>query len=325
MGVEPVRFGLLSTAKINELVLRGARASDRVAVTAVASRDGARARAYAGERGIERAHGSYEALLADDDVDAVYISLPNSLHVEWSIRALQAGKHVLCEKPLARRAAEVELAFEAAEAADRFLMEAFMYRHHPQIGRVRELLDDGALGELRLIRSAFSFPLARVGDIRMRPELEGGSLMDVGCYCVNASRFFAGEPALVFGEQLVGSTGVDVRFAGVLRFPGDVLAHFDCAFDLPRRTELELVGSEATAAFADPWQAFVTRVELRRGGDVEAVPVHEADPYRLELENFAAAIRGESEPLLGREDARGQARTIEALYRSAADGAAVAL
>ena len=200
-----------------------------------------------------------------------------------------------------------------------------MYRHHPQTKRLRALVEDGAIGELRLVRSAFSFPLQELGDVRMRPELEGGALMDVGCYCVSASRLLAGEPEVALGEQVLSSTGVDTRFCGTLRLPGDVLAHFDCAFDLPRRTELELVGSEATAAFGDPWQAFVTRVELRRGGEAEAVPVDEADPYRLELENFAAAIRGEGEPLLGREDARGQARTIEALYRSAAEGAAVAL
>ena len=325
MGIEPVRFGLLSTAKINELVLRGARSSDRVEVTAVASRDRGRAEAYARDHRIERAHASYEALLADDDVDAVYISLPNSLHVEWSVRALQAGKHVLCEKPLSRRAADVEVAFEAAEAADRFLMEAFMYRHHPQMHALRALLDDGTLGEVRLIRAAFTFPLTRVGDIRMRPELEGGSLMDVGCYCVSASRFLAGEPESVLGEQVVGSTGVDVRFAGVLRFPGAVVAHFDSALDLPSRRALEVVGSDAVVTFADPWIASVVRVELHRDGGVEPVAVDEADPYRLELENFAAAIRGEAEPLLGREDARGQARALEALYRAAAEGAAVAL
>jgi xylose dehydrogenase (NAD/NADP) len=322
-AAEPVRVGLLSTAKINEAILRGARGSDRVEVVAVGSRDGGRAVGFAREHGIPRAHAGYDRLLEDDEVELVYIPLPNSLHVEWSVRALQAGKHVLCEKPLTRRPEEVEVAFEAAEAADRFLMEAFMYRHHPQMHRAAELVADGALGELRLIRGAFSFSLGRLDDIRMRPELEGGSVMDLGCYCVSAARLFAGEPESVFGEQVVGPTGIDVRFAAVLRFPGDVVAQFDCAFDLPLRKEIDLVGSEATLSFADPIHGRDARVQIRRGDDVEDVEVAQADPYRLELENLAAAIRGEGEPLLGREDARGQARTIEALYRSAAEGSAV--
>ena len=176
MGVEPVRWGVVSTAKINDLVIRGARKSDRVDVVAVASRDQARADAYARAHGYARAYGSYEALLEDPDLEAVYISLPNSLHVEWSIRALEAGKHVLCEKPLDRSPDEAERAFDAAERADRFLMEAFMWRHHPQTTRLKQLLDDGAIGELRLIQSAFSFQLTRLEDVRMRPELQGGPL-----------------------------------------------------------------------------------------------------------------------------------------------------
>jgi predicted dehydrogenase len=194
-----VRWGLLSTARINRLVLAGARESDRVDVVAVASRDRARAEEYARENGIERAYESYEALLADPDVEAVYISLPNSLHVEWSIRALQAGKHVLCEKPLSRRRAEVEEAFDVAERAGLALMEAFMYRHNPQTARLKELVEQGAIGRLRLIRATFSFPLTDAENIRLDPALDGGGLMDVGCYCVSGSRLLAGEPREVFG------------------------------------------------------------------------------------------------------------------------------
>ena len=322
---DPVRFGFLSTARINDKVLAAARATDRVDVIAVASRDRGRAEAYARERAIERAYGTYEALLADGDIDAIYVSLPNALHVEWAVRALEAGKHVLCEKPLARRPDDVERAFDTAEGADRFLMEAFMYRHHPQMHRLRELLDAGELGELRMIRAAFSFPLDRLGDPRLRPDLDGGSLMDVGCYCVSAARFLAGEPVRVTGEQVVAPSGVDVRFAGTLAFEGDVLAHFDAAFDLPNRTELEVVGSEAVAFLPDPWHGRAPRLELRPGGEVDAGAVEDADPYRLQFENLANAIHGRAEPLLGREDARGQARTIDALYRSAAEGVAVSL
>jgi len=320
---EPVRFGLLSTARINQAILGGASGSARVEVVAVASRDAGRASSYAAEHGIGRAHGSYEALLEDDEVDAVYVSLPNSLHVEWSIRALEAGKHVLCEKPLTRRPAEAEEAFDAAEAADRFLMEAFMYRHHPQTLRLRELVDDGTIGELRLVRSAFSFPLTDLANVRMRPELDGGALMDVGCYCVSASRLLAGEPERVTGEQVLAGTGVDVRFAGTMRFAGDVVAHFDCGFDLPGRNVVEAVGSDGSLVVRDPWHAREPGLELRRGEEVVRIGVPDADRYQLQLENFADSIRGTASPLLGREDAVAQARALEALYRAADEGIAV--
>ncbi|MGH3102689.1 MAG: Gfo/Idh/MocA family protein [Gaiellaceae bacterium] len=318
MGVAvAVRWGLLSTARINGLVLAGARLSDRADVVAVASRDGARAQAYAHEHGIERAHASYEALLEDPDVEAVYISLPNALHVEWTIRALEAGKHVLCEKPLSRRPEEVEQAFDAAEWADRFLMEAFMYRHHPQTKRLKELVDEGAIGELRLVRTAFSFPLVDLANVRMQPGLDGGSLMDVGCYCVSGTRLLAGEPEHVEGQQVLAGSGVDVRFAGTMRFPGEVLAHFDCGFDLPVRSGFEAAGSEGSLVLADPWHCRDAGIDLHRGEDVERIEVEAADSYRLELENLGDAIGGEREPLLGREDALGQARALDALYRSA--------
>src|SRR5712691_3156482 len=159
-----VRWGIISTARINRLVLAGAALSAEVEVVAVASRDLTKAESYAREHGIERAHGSYEELLEDADVDAVYISLPNALHVEWATRALEAGKHVLCEKPLGRRAADVEALFDTAEASDRFLMEAFMWRHNPQTKRLQELVEEGAVGDLRLVRAAFSFPLTDLGN-----------------------------------------------------------------------------------------------------------------------------------------------------------------
>jgi predicted dehydrogenase len=318
---EPVRWGVLSTARINDFVLRGARKSDRVEVVAVASRDQARGEAYAREHGIPRAHGGYEALLEDPDVEAVYISLPNSLHVEWSVRALEAGKHVLCEKPLDRSPDEVARAFDAAEQADRFLMEAFMWRHHPQTRRLKQLVDDGTIGELRLVRSEFSFQLTRLEDVRMRPELQGGSLLDVGCYCVSAARLLAGEPEVVYGEQVLSSSGVDVRFAGTMRFPGDVLAHFDCAFDLPLRGAVEAVGSEGSLLASDPFILSEGRgLELRRADEAERVAVGHTNKYQLELENLGDAIRGGARPLLGRADALGQARTLDALLRSAERG-----
>jgi len=318
-----VRWGLLSTADINRLALAGARESDRVDVIAVASRDEARARDYASANGIDRAYGGYEALLADPDVEAVYISLPNSLHVEWSIRALEAGKHVLCEKPLDRRVAAVESAFDAADRAGRLLMEAFMYRHNPQTDRLVELVEAGTIGELRLIRSAFSFTVSRPEDVRLSAELDGGGLMDVGSYCVSGSRLLAGKPEHVFAEQKVGPSGVDVRLAATMRFPGGVVSQFDCGLELPGREELEVIGADGSIFLGDPWHANVPEIVVRRDGKIETERLTPVNSYRLELENLGDAIRGQAEPLLGRADAVAQARAIEALYRSADTGTAV--
>jgi D-xylose 1-dehydrogenase (NADP+, D-xylono-1,5-lactone-forming) len=322
MGVKPVRFGILSTANINQAVLEGARESDRVDVVAVASRDQARAEAYARRHGIERAYGSYEALLADDDVEAVYISLPNSLHVEWSVRALEAGRHVLCEKPLGRLTTEVERAFDAADRAGRLLSEAFMWRHNPQTARLQDVVGSGTIGTLRQIRAAFSFTLHDEQNVRMRAEVDGGALMDVGCYCVSGSRLLAGEPESVFGTQVTGRTGVDVRFAGLLQFPGGVTSQFHCGFDLPAESRLEAIGSEGSVLVLDPWHARRPGFEVRRGDRIEWVDVEHANSYRLELENMCDAIRDETKLLLGRDDAVAQARTIEALYRSASSARA---
>jgi len=318
---EPVRWGLLSTARINDAILAGARQSDRTEIVAVASRDGARAQAYAAERGLERAYGTYDALLADDDVEVVYNSLPNSLHVEWSIRALEAGKHVLCEKPLDRRVEDVERAFDAAESNGRLLMEAFMYRHHPQTHKAAELVRGGAIGELRQLRSRFSWTLTDATDVRLFPELDGGALMDLGCYCLSMQRVLAGEPEVVFGRQRTGGGGVDVGFTALLQFPQDCCGEFYCGFDLPEANGLEAIGSTGTLVVPDPVRCRDPHVEV----DGERIDVDDTDRYFLQVENFSAAVRGESEPLLGREDALGQVRAIEALYRSAATGAAVSL
>jgi len=319
--VQPVRWGFLSTAGINRAVLAGVRQTDRAEVVAVASREQQRADDYAREHGIERAHGSYEALLDDADVEVIYVSLPNSLHVEWSVRALEAGKHVLCEKPFDRRPREVERAFDAADQAGRLLMEAFMYRHHPQTKKLQEVVAAGAIGELRHLRSSFSFTLDNPEDVRLAPELDGGSLMDVGCYCLSISRLLAGEPEQVFGLQRSGTTGVDLGFVGVLEFPGGVLGEFHCAFDLPDASGLEAIGSEGQVFVPEPFRCEDPHLDLNG----ERIDVEDMDRYQLQAENFSAAIRGEAEPLLGRKDAVGQARAIDALYRSAASGAAVSL
>jgi len=321
-----VRWGILSTARINDLVLAGARKSDRVQMVAVGSRDRARAEAYAHEHGLERAHGSYQELVDDPDIEAVYISLPNAFHTEWSIRALRAGKHALCEKPLTRHAHEAEEAFDVAEHEGRLLMEGFMWRHNPQVRRLEGLIADGAVGDVRLIRAVHSFTADDPRDIRLLTELDGGSLMDVGCYCVHAARHLAGEPERVYGEPVRNADGVDVRFAATMLFPGGVVAQLSSGLDVPEIHELEVVGSAGSLFLSDPWHGWLApRIEVRTEEGSEEIRLEPTDPYLLELENLSDAIVGETEPLLGRADAVGQAKALEALFASADKGEPVVL
>lgn len=321
-----MKWGLLSTAHINDQIIAAAAESDRAAIVAVASRDKARAAEYALAKKIPRAYGSYDALLDDPGVDAVYISLPNALHHEWSMRALAAGKHVLCEKPYSRHPKEVEEAYAAAAAAGRVLMEAFMYRHHPQTTRIVELVRGGAVGRVTAINSTFTFFLQRRPNVRLGRDLDGGSLMDVGCYCVNGARLIAGEPVSVLAEQVAGPTGVDVGFYGTMRHQADVVSQFESSFIAPRRQRLEIVGEDGVLLVEAPWRVdWGGHVKIMRGGNVEVVDVPAANSYRLELENVADAAAGHAPALLGRADALGQARVIDALYRSAGERRAVAL
>jgi D-xylose 1-dehydrogenase (NADP+, D-xylono-1,5-lactone-forming) len=311
-----LRWGILSTANITNKLLQSGHDQEFVAV---GSRDLARAEAFAAEKGLARAHGSYEDLLADPGVDAIYNPLPNSLHVEWSIRALQAGKHVLCEKPLSRHPDDVERAFDVAESEGRVLAEAFMWRHHPQLARAQELLAAGDIGELRVIRAAFAHFAADPDDIRLQADLDGGGLMDVGCYCVSGCRALASaEPERVYAEVIPGGHGgVDIALTATLRFPGDVLAVFDCGVSYTGGDLLEAVGSEGSVFMDDPWHGREAAIEVRRDGSVERIETGPANAYALELADFEAAVRGEHDPLLGRADAVAQARVIDALYTSA--------
>jgi predicted dehydrogenase len=314
-----VRWGILGPGSIASRFMRRASEAANAEVVAVGSRTPERAAAFAATHGIARAHGSYEALLDDPAVDAVYIGVPNSLHHPWTMRALAAGKHVLCEKPYSRYPAEVAEAFDAADRAGRILMEAFMWRHTPQARRFVELLPE--VGTLQAIRATFSFRIDGPADVRLEADLEGGSLMDVGCYAVSGARLVAGlEPVRVLGEQTLAPSGVDMTFAGLLRFPGDVIATIGSGFTSDDAS-LEAVGDANILVMRSPWQGQARALWL---GDRE-IPVTPVDPYPLELENMSAAILGEGRPLLGRADALGQARTIAALYESATTGAAVTI
>jgi xylose dehydrogenase (NAD/NADP) len=314
-----IRWGLLGTSRINEKLLSGANETDAAEVVAVGSRSASTGEAFARANGIAKVHASYEALLADPDVDAIYNPLPNSMHHPWTLTALAAGKHVLCEKPYTRHPEEVDEAWDAAEAAGKVLMEAYMWRHTPQAARLVELA--GSLGELVHVRSTFSHRLQDDGDIRVSAELEGGSLMDVGCYCISGARLIAGEePELVYGEQVTTADGVDRRFTGYLRFPSGLVATFHSGFDAFSES-LEVTGRDGTVFLPDPWHSQLGLLYV--DGVEQKVP--SANPYQCELDDMAAAIRGQKAPLLGRADAMGQARTIEALYRSAETGMPVSM
>lgn len=200
-----------------------------------------------------------------------------------------------------------------------------MYRHHPQTARLVQLLHQGAIGRVRLVRGAFSFNAGDAANIRLCAALDGGALMDVGCYCVNGARLIAGEPQRVSAEQALGGDGVDVAFAATMRHAGEVLAHFDAGLDLDSRDYLEIVGDQGALLLDDPWHCRNPGIRVKHGTDVERIHVERANSYGLEAENMSAAIRGRGQPLLGRADAVGQARAIEALYEAAERGETVTL
>jgi predicted dehydrogenase len=313
-----LRLGLLSTARINDEIIAAADEASSVEIVAVASRERAKAEAYAADRRIPGAHGSYEALLADAEVDAVYISLPNGLHHDWTMQALAAGKHVLCEKPYSRHPDEVETAFEAAEEAGVVLMEAFMYRHHPQTHLVEQVVREARLGRLLSIRACFTFPLTDLTNVRASLDLDGGALMDVGCYCVSGARLLAGEPVAASAVRVDGPTGVDMAFHGTLRHEDDVVTQFEASFLAPRRQSLEVVGEDAVLTVQSPWRIdWPGEALITRGETTERLDFAPANSYTRQLENLAAAVSGDAEPLLGRHDALGQAKAIAALVAAA--------
>ncbi|MBL7255324.1 Gfo/Idh/MocA family protein [Paractinoplanes lichenicola] len=314
-----VRWGMLSTAGIGRVV---AAALPGLFV-AVAGRDAVRAAAYAAELGVPRSHGSYEELLADDEVDSVYVPLPVALHTEWTLRALRAGKHVLCEKPFAMTAADATACFDAAEQAGRLCIEGLMWRHHPQTLLAQRLVAEGAIGKLSFIRAALSVDVPP-GDIRRTGKLGGGALLDLGCYCVSAIRMFGGEPVAMSAARVAdpaeGADGSDLRLAATLTMPYDVLAQFDVALDFPRRDELELIGTAGKIVVPDPWICSLGYVQLERQGTVERLPVEAANPYAVEFVAASRAIEAGSAPLYGRADAVAQAAVLEALAKNQTTG-----
>jgi predicted dehydrogenase len=319
--VGPLRWGLLGAARINRSLIPAIRESSRSELVAVASRDPARAAAYAHEWGIPRSFGRYEDMLADDGIDVVYNPLPNGLHAEWTIRAARAGKHVLCEKPLAISVQEVDAVAEAARQAGVVVAEGLMYRHHTLTREVKAIVERGTLGELRVVRGCFTFPFTREADVRLDPALGGGCLWDLGVYPISYARLMIGaEPVEAFGGQTLGPTGVDVAFAGQLRFPADVFVQCDTGFRAGFRRDVEIVGSEASLFVPNPFKPGPTEpVHLVRGDDRQTIEIagSAAHLYLGEVEDLADAVLLGRKPAVSLADSRGTVAAIVALLASA--------
>lgn len=321
-----LRFGILSTARIGRRrVVPAMLRARNVAVSAVASRDVALAREFAQALNIPVAHGSYDQLLADPSIDAVYIPLPNSLHREWTVKAAHAGKHVLCEKPLAANAREADEMRAACEANGVLLMEAFMYRFHPQNEKVLALIRGGAVGAVRLVRAVFTFTVAQETNIRLNASLAGGSLMDVGCYCVNVARTLVGaEPAVVSARAQFGAaSAVDESMAGVLQFSDGALATFECGFRVPYRAHYEVIGERARIEVPRPFitDNQPTSISLIQPDDsVETFSFPAVDQYTLMVEHFADVVQSGAPPRYAPAEACAQMRVLDALYESARTG-----
>ena len=324
-----VRWGLLSTANINQALIPPIRASQRGELTAVASRSQGSADAYAAQWDIPRAFGSYEAMLESDAVDAVYISLPNHLHAEWSIKAMQNGKHVLCEKPFALTVEEVDRVRAVSEETGMVITEAFMYRHHPQTKIAREMIDSGRLGEVTAVRGVFTFKMGSRENVRLVPEWGGGSLWDVGCYPMSIAQYFmGGAPEWVFGDQWIGQEGVDELFLGQMHYDGGRMAQFTSGFRNPEHAYVEVMGTNGRLIINNPFKPGLTGNQFLfedEAGVTEEIPLPEADLYLGEVEDLQSAILDGSEPYLSLDETRDHIRTILALYESAENNRPVRL
>lgn len=317
--MNPIRWGVLGVASIAlRTVIPAIQNARNGQLVAIASRTADRAAQAAKQLGV-RSYGSYEALLGDREVDAVYIPLPNSLHREWTIRSAAAGKHVLCEKPLAVSASECREMIAACRDHGVQLMEAFMYRFHPRIAQVANLVASGKLGELRLVRAAFTFAVREPAtNIRFRPELGGGSLYDLGCYCVNISRMLLGEPVEVFAWGDIGESGVDETVTALLRFDSRRTAAVDCGLRIGRREEVEIVGSEGHILVPKAFLPGTADAEFHcfNGAERKQTVVPGTNQSQRMVEAFGDAVSTGSPVTYSPNDAVANLAVIEALLRS---------
>jgi predicted dehydrogenase len=297
---QPLRIGVLGAARIARLFVDAVKASPRIVIAAVASRDARRGAEFSRDLHIARVHDSYEALLADREIDAVYVPLPNSLHATWAIRAAESGKHVLCEKPLAATAAEARAMFDAAQRSGVYLVEGYPYRAQPQTLKLCDLLAERAIGQVQLIHASFGFPLADAANIRMDPSLAGGALMDAGAYPVSLCRMIVGtRPLRVSAVSRWAASGVDATTMATLEFPGPALAQISCSFSTARHRQALVVGDAGTIAttyFNDTSTAFPPLLEVRRGSGWDAVretiETSATNGFLAEAEAFHDLVRG---------------------------------
>jgi predicted dehydrogenase len=325
-----LRWGIVSTAAINDQLVPCFKESQTSELVAVASRSLSTAQEWASSRDVAVAYGSYEELLADCSIDCVYISLPNGLHGTWARAALEAGKHVLCEKPLTPTAAEARELFTLASSRNLVLVEAFMYRHHPQTLTCAKLVRGGRIGELRSVHCSFYFrvddPLT---DIRYRADLAGGALRDVGSYCVSFANFIVGEaPSGFAGAAKVASSGVEERFFGTLEYPSGVVAQFSCGMDTQLHVGATVLGSEGSFRLANPWYADIPgpwlpgptpmAIELNVGGQITEIPTRARNAYLEEIDCFAGAVNGTGATIVSPDETVRNLETIERLLERAA-------
>jgi xylose dehydrogenase (NAD/NADP) len=317
----PLRWGLLSTAHINRAIIPPIRASNRSQLLAVASRSEEKASQYALTWGIPRFHSSYEALLADPEIDVIYNSLPNSLHAEWSIKAMQMGKHVLCEKPLATNTQDIDEMIRVSTETRKIITEAFMYRHHPQTLLVKEMVTNGDIGNLHLIRGSFCYFNTRPGDTRFDPALGGGSLWDIGCYPISYARFLTGtEPLEVFGHQVTSSTGIDLLFAGQMVFPDGIHAQFDSSFISPYKVEMEITGEKGRITIPEPYKpGLKNTILLQQDSRTRVIRIKGQELYMGEIADMENAILDGKSTRINLQESKGNVTVIEALYCSAVE------
>jgi xylose dehydrogenase (NAD/NADP) len=323
-----LRWGVLGTAHINRRLIPAMRSARRSQLLAVASRDSERAIAYGREWNIPVTHGSYDALLHDRSVDAVYVPLPNTLHVEWTLRALDAGKHVLCEKPLALVPDDVDRIAAVARARALVVAEAFMYRHEPLAGAIAAVVRSGAIGPVWLITAGFTYRQDRVADVRLDPSLGGGSLWDIGCYGVNVARLIAGvEPVRVMGTAVMAPAGVDESFCAVLQFPAGLAATVHSSFRADYRTWLEVNGTSGVLRVTNIFRPGLQEyIEVQREGDIERVAIDGSSAlFVRQIEDFVAAALDGKTPAVSLVDSRGNAAALAALHQAAATGQAVTI
>lgn len=319
-----VRFGVLSTARISKKLLAGIAGCEQAELVAVSSRDADKLSAYCAENeltGSVRRHHSYEDLLADPEVDAIYNPLPNALHCDWTIAAAEAGKAVLCEKPLAVDVAECLDMISAAETHGVLFMEAFMYRQHPATRRLKEVIDEGAIGDVRLVRSGFCFTIADPANIRLSQPLAGGATMDVGCYCINFSRYLCGaEPVEAYAVATFGpESKVDETLCATLRFESGAVAQFDCSVKSAGRAFGDVLGSDGTIQVNRPWFPNAERAVFTLNGNEEAIE-DGGDPYQNEVAVFCHSyLTGDPLPIPPIDGARNVA-VLNAVLESARRG-----